>query len=95
MFYVVIMIICFSIAIFWYFYVATAEETYMFAPRIFLAFFHIGFGFVFFYSKFPEKQFKKSRFVQLYLQSHIIWHIFVFLNGYCLYWCLYDFLIHV
>jgi len=45
--------------------------------------------------KFPENKFPDSEFVGNVLQSHVIWHIFVFLNGYTFYWLIYDLLFNL
>ena len=49
-------------------------------------------GFVFYMTKFPECIFTKERFgpkiayvMQIYLQSHMWWHVFVSLNALTLY----------
>lgn len=65
-FYVAVLAICLGLAIAWYFYIATENETSLFAGRLFLSFLCLGIGFGFYASKFPEKRFKRSRFVQIY-----------------------------
>ena len=61
------MLLCLMDAVLWYFYIATSEEVYLVAGSVFLGFFYIGLGFVFFVTKFPETKFRKNRFVQIYL----------------------------
>ena len=56
---------------------------------------YLGIGFAFYMTKFPESRFKGNEWVQLYVNSHMWWHIFVFANGYTLYWLCYSFCIYV
>ena len=57
-----------------------------------MSYVYLGLGFFFYASHFPECFFTKervgssvSKFVQLYLPSHMFWHIFTAANGYALY----------
>ena len=66
-FYVIVMAICAALAFFWYFKVATEEEAKLYTFRLAMSFIYLGIGFWFYVAKYPEKAFKKSRFVQLWL----------------------------
>lgn len=92
-FYVIIIAICVGISLSWYLYIGSDEEVKLFTFRLFLSYFYLGIGFLFYLSHYPEKKFRNSKFVQLCLQSHIFWHVFVTLNSYTLHWLLYDFLL--
>ena len=94
-FYIIIIILCLALAISWYAYYASEEEEKLYTFRLFTSFLYLFIGFWFYHSHYPEKAFKKSRFVQIFLQSHMFWHIFVTLNGYTLFWLLYDFQLYV
>ena len=90
-FYVSIVVLCLGLAISWVCYFATEEEIREFAIRLAMSFIYLFIGFFFFHTGYPERVFQESRVVQLYMNSHMLWHIFTFLNGYALYWLLYDF----
>lgn len=79
----------------WAFFFADSEEFYLFAFRLLLSYFYITVGFIFFSTHFPERRYPDNRFVHLYLQSHILWHIAVHLGGVTLYWLLYDFRLYL
>ena len=74
---------------------ANHEEFKLFAFRLLLSFIQIQIGFFFFVSHYPERAFPNSRFVCLFLQSHMWWHIFVQMSAATLYWVLYDLLIYL
>ena len=66
-FYAIIMAICSGLAFYWYFKIATEEEAKLYTFRLAMSFIYLGIGFWFYLAKYPEKAFKKSRFVQLWL----------------------------
>jgi predicted membrane channel-forming protein YqfA (hemolysin III family) len=83
---------CFTLAICWYLYFANQEELDIFFQPLMMSYVYLLIGFVFYMTKFPECFVSKERFgpkvayfVQIYLQSHMWWHIFVSLNAYTLY----------
>ena len=94
-FYVVTLVICISLALAHRFYFATSIEVEEFFTKLWLSFLYLGIGFWFYSKKFPECYFKKSKFVHIWLNSHMFWHIFVVLNGYTLFWICYGFNLHV
>ena len=58
-------------------------------PRLFTAFAALMLGFTFFVSAFPERA-TNNRYVELLFNSHVFWHILVFVCEYNLYWTCYD-----
>ena len=93
-FYFVVIVICLGLAALGRFVLATDLEIELFYTQLWLSFIYLGVGFGFYLSKFPESHFEYT-FVQLYLQSHTLWHIFVNLNGYTLFWLCFNFCMHV
>ena len=81
-------VLCFGVAIFWYFILAPADEADLLAPMIFGAFICLSMGGFFFRSFIPER-FTDNALVHTWLQSHFIWHLFVIANGYLNYWAIY------
>lgn len=68
----------------WRFFYASYEEIEIFFPLLILSYIVLTTAFIFYKSGLPEKVLTKqligesgARFVQLYLQSHTLWHIFV------------------
>ena len=83
---------CFTLAICWYLYFANQEELDLFFRPLMMSYVYLLIGFFFWMSKFPECYFTKEKFgpktayiVQIYLQSHMWWHVFVSMNAYTLY----------
>ena len=70
---------------------ADSEEFQLFGLRLLWAYVQVFIGFFFFVSHYPERAFPDSRFVHLFLQSHIWWHIFVHTSASTLFWLMYDF----
>mmetsp|Transcript_25354 Transcript_25354/g.31748 ORF Transcript_25354/g.31748 Transcript_25354/m.31748 type:complete len:113 (-) Transcript_25354:89-427(-) len=93
-FYCVMLGFCLGLAFAGRFVYATDLEVQEYYGQLERSFMYLFIGFGFYMSKFPESRFK-SEFVQLYLNSHIWWHIFTFANGYTLYWLCYRFNLHV
>lgn len=60
-FFVFVLIICLGLAIAWFFFYATNEEAARFTPRLALSFLALLFGFIFFRTKWPERQFRRNR----------------------------------
>ena len=61
-----------------------AEEIY---PMLFRAFISVSIGFGFWLSHFPERTFLgKYKVVEMFLNSHVFWHLLVFVCEYNLYW---------
>jgi len=54
----------------------------------------IGVGFVFWHFNIPER-WVDNKWVHLLVPGHAVWHVLVFMNGYKLYWLLYEGMIHV
>jgi hypothetical protein len=94
LFYVILIIGLLIVAITWCLFVATFIEINLFLTRLALSFLYIGVGFYFWTSGFPEKH-SSNYWIQIVAQGHVWWHIFVWLNGYTLYWLLFDALNHV
>jgi predicted membrane channel-forming protein YqfA (hemolysin III family) len=94
LFFVVIIASLFGVAICWTFFVATSIELEVFFLEIMKSFGYVGLGFFFYITKFPER-YSSNYYVQMFLQAHIWWHIFTFLNGYILYWLLLESLKHM
>ena len=94
-FYCITLVLCISLALAHRFYFATAIEVEKFFTSLWLSFGYLGIGFWFYLKKYPERLFKRSEFVQIWLNSHFFWHVFVALNGYTLFWLCYDFNLHV
>lgn len=94
-FYCFTLVICIVLAIAGRFVYATDLEVYLFYGQLELSFLYLGIGFLFYMTKFPESRFKGNATVQLYLNSHMWWHLFTFANGYTLYWLCYAFCLHV
>ena len=89
---VFIILSLFSLAVTWYLYFGTAEEIELFFGPLMLSYVMLLLGFIFYSSHFPECFFTEEKFgpriayfVQIYLQSHIWWHVFVSANAYILY----------
>ena len=93
-FYVLMLAVCLGLAFAGRFVYATDLEVQEFYGQLELSFVYLGIGFLFYMTKFPERRFK-SEFVQLYLNSHMWWHVFTFANGYTLFWLCYRFNLHV
>ena len=94
-FYFSTLMICLALAISGRFYYATDIEVEEFYGALERSFIYLGIGFVFYLTKFPESRFPGNEFIQLYLNSHMWWHIFTFANGYTLFWLCYSFNLHV
>lgn len=62
-------------------FVADIEEIIEMTPYMIVAFLPMFFGFAFYFSKFPESYFQNET-VDLYLQSHSLWHFLVVISGY-------------
>lgn len=86
--YCLMIAICFGIALFWFFFLGPADEIEQIGPSLFGAFFCLGLGGVFFRTYFPECVVDNS-LVQTWLQSHLLWHVFVVMCGYLNYWAIY------
>jgi predicted membrane channel-forming protein YqfA (hemolysin III family) len=63
LFYVVIIAICLFLAFYWYFCIASDEEANLYTLRLAMSFVYLGIGFWFYSTKYPEKIYKRSRFV--------------------------------
>ena len=87
--------VCLGLAFAGRFVYATDIEVAEFYGQLERSFLYLGIGFVFYMTKFPESYFKGNEKVQLYLNSHMWWHIFTFANGYTLFWLCYSFCLHV
>lgn len=83
------------LAVVWTVSYADQEEIQNFGLRLLWAYIQIVIGFFFFVSHYPEKAFPNSRFVHLYLQSHIWWHVFVHTSAATLFWLLYDYQLYL
>ena len=94
-FYCLTLVICLALAISGRFIYATAEEIELFYGMLWRSFLYLGVGFGFYLTKFPESKFGNSKTIQIWLNSHMWWHIFTFMNGYTLYWLAYDFCLYV
>ena len=66
-------------------YMSTPFNEKVIFPRILNAVIAISSGFFFFVSRYPERA-TKSEFVQMFFNSHSIWHLFVFAFEYEIYW---------
>ena len=88
------LLVCLCLAFAGRFIFATDLEVEQFYGQLELSFLYLGIGFLFYMTKFPESRFP-SEFVQLYLNSHMWWHIFTFANGYTLYWLCFEMNLHV
>jgi adiponectin receptor len=62
--------------------IARIDEVTALTPYLLLGYAFMFLGFIFYFSKFPECVFQ-YRFVDLYLQSHTIWHLCVFACAIC------------
>jgi len=93
-FYVGLITSLFVIAVAWTTWVATPVELDLFLSRVILSFLYIGAGFWFYSSGWPECR-HSGYWVQMLFQGHVWWHLLVWLNGYTLYWLLFDALKHV
>lgn len=81
-FFVIVIIIAVGFALAWVLIYSTQEELINFGPDLALGFLLLGIGFFFYASNYPEKIFKKSRFVQIWIPSHFWWHILISAMGY-------------
>ena len=90
----VIVVFTVVLAISWCFLVSS-DEIHKFALKLGSSFVYLGIGFYFYNSKFPERSYQKSRFVQLWIPSHFWWHIFVFFDSYTLFWLLFEYNLYV
>ena len=70
---------------------ADQEEFRLFSFRLLLVYLQVTPGFILFITHYPERAFPNSRFVHIFLQSHMWWHISVHVSGWTLYWLMYDF----
>lgn len=86
--------VCISLAIYWFFGIASTFEQQHFTLKIVFGFVYLGLGFIFFQTNFPESK-TTNRLVQLLLPSHFFWHIFVVMNGLCFYYLGYDYCKHI
>ena len=93
-FYFMMLVFCICLAVAGRFIFSTELEIEQFYGPLELSFVYLGIGFAFYLTKFPESRFK-NEFVQLYLNSHMWWHIFTFANGYTLYWLCFRLNLHV
>ena len=93
-FYCFATLICLGLAILGRFYLATDLEVELFYGMLERSFAYLFLGFWFYLKKFPECYFRQE-WVQLFLNSHMWWHLLVFANGYTLYWLAFDFNVHV
>ena len=93
-FYVLMLMVCLGLAFAGRFVYATDLEVQEFYGQLECSFLYLGIGFLFYMTKFPESHFK-SEFVQLYLNSHMWWHVFTFANGYTLYWLCFQFNMYI
>ena len=84
----------FGVAIVWVGWIASGMEVNMFFYRIMLSFLYLGLGFFFFGTGYPERRYS-NYWIHIIAQGHVFWHIFVSLNGYTLYWTLFDALKHI
>ena len=66
----------------------TDPEVRLFLNEIYEAILYLGIGIALLECKFPERLIK-TELVQLYLSSHMWWHIFCFAYAYKLYWLCY------
>lgn len=89
-YYVLTIAVCLSLALYWFFGIASPYEQSHYALKVVLGFLYLGMGFFFFHTAFPESH-TDNKFIQLYLQSHAIWHVFVVLNGAQFYWLTYEY----
>jgi len=94
MFYIILILCLLMVAIIWAFLIASSIEINLFLVRLSLSFGYIGIGFGFWHSGFPERV-TSNYWIQMAAQGHVWWHMFTFMNGYTLYWLLYDALKHV
>ena len=65
-------VICASL---WAIFYADNEEFSLFSFRVLTAYLHITVGFVLFVTHYPERLFPDSKFVHIFLQSHMFWHV--------------------
>ena len=79
-YYIGVMTVCLGLALYWYFSVASEFERTHFAWQVVMGFVYLGVGFFFFHTAWPESK-SSNRFVQVFLGSHTLWHIFVVANG--------------
>ena len=93
LFYVTLLGLLFAVAVFWCCICTQIEIDYAFA-NLMKSFLYLGIGFVFYMSKYPEKK-HSHYYIQMCCQSHIWWHVLVFMNGFTLYWLLYDSILHM
>lgn len=93
-YYLVLVFSLFLVALSYTCFIASDAELHIFFTRLMVAFGYIFLGFFFYTSGFPEKV-CSNYWVQIVLQGHVWWHMFVFANGYTLYWILFDALRHV
>ena len=70
--------------------VADIEEIKIMTPYMIMAFVPTIIGFTFYLSKFPESYYQ-CEFVDLYLNSHSIWHLFVLITGFSYYYVLFKY----
>jgi len=89
-----ILALCFGLALYGRFYIATEIEISDFFPKLLLSYLWLTLGFIFYATSFPER-FYRPKWVQLAIPSHFWWHVFVFMNGYTLYWTGIEFSLHV
>ena len=59
---VVTILLCYGLALFWYFYLSSAEEVALLFGPLMLSYVWLGIGFAFYASKFPECYFTPERF---------------------------------
>jgi hypothetical protein len=62
-FFCFVIFLCFLLAISWVFIYSTKQEASLFALPIALSFLYLGIGFWFYLKKYPEKMFRKNKFV--------------------------------
>lgn len=86
-------IILFSIALEWALCYSTRIERKELFARVVASFAFLGAGYILLMTCIPER-FTTNYYIQIFLQSHTLWHILVILNAYTLYWVLFDAAIH-
>lgn len=92
--YTSITVFVFSILLYWGFYLSTPAEFDLFFWPAIKANMYLCFGFAFYLFKVPERFFT-NYYVQLYLHSHMWWHVSIFVGGYALFDLLFRGLIHM
>jgi len=89
-----ITLFCFSALLYWALYCATPVEFNLFFWPMIKSYVYLLIGFLFYITRFPEK-YISNYWVQMCFHGHMWWHIFVFLNGYTLFWLLREGLLHM